>query len=68
MGKHAALHDGKVVCVGTEFECLRHIQRSQSQSFDWARKYGGWDVVETGVGTRVGDVIMDNAKEEWSKK
>lgn len=35
---------GKLIFEGTENECYYKLQRSQSQSADWAMKYEGWTV------------------------
>ncbi len=36
--------DGKLVFRGTANECYAKLQRSQSQSNDWAMKYEGWTI------------------------
>ena len=44
MKTHKLTHKGKEIFRGTENECYIKLQRSQSQSADWAIKYEGWKV------------------------
>ena len=46
MKKFILSHQGVEVFKGTENECYFKLQRSQSQSADWAIKYEGWKVEE----------------------
>jgi len=41
--------DGRLKFRGTENECYRKLQQSQSQSFDWAMKYEGWTITQSGT-------------------
>ncbi len=42
-------HNGEVVFTGSEGDCYMKLQKSQSQSADWAIKYEGWKVEEVPV-------------------
>jgi hypothetical protein len=44
MEKFELKQHGKLIFEGTENECYMKLQRSQSQSADWAMKYEGWTV------------------------
>lgn len=46
MEKFILSHKGTEVFKGTENECYIKLQRSQSQSADWAMKYEGWKIEE----------------------
>ena len=45
-------NDGKLIFRGTQNECYRKLQQSQSQSFDWAMKYEGWTISQSGTDWR----------------
>ena len=46
MKKFILSRNGAEVFKGTENECYIKLQRSQSQSADWAMKYEGWKIEE----------------------
>ena len=37
-------HKGELIFEGSENECYFKLQKSQSQSADWAMKYEGWTI------------------------
>jgi hypothetical protein len=45
--QYTVLQGGIERFKGDHFKCLLYIQRSQGQSFDWATKYGGWELKPT---------------------
>ena len=40
--------DGRLIFRGSEGECFHKLQRSQSQSADWAMRYEGWTITPSG--------------------
>jgi hypothetical protein len=46
--EYKLIHKGDIVFTGTNNQCYVKLQRSQSQSADWAIKYDGWEVEPTG--------------------
>lgn len=41
---HVLKRYGIIQFVGSENDCYHQLQRSQSQSADWAMKYEGWSI------------------------
>lgn len=51
-GTYELRHDGKLIMRGSENDCYRKLQQSQSQSADWAMKYEGWTITPSGTDWR----------------
>lgn len=53
-------HDGMIQFIGTMNDCYTQLQKSQSQSADWAIKYEGWKVQPFGQSEAFTKWVLDS--------
>lgn len=57
---YTLIRKGIIQFIGTENECYITLQKSQSQSADWAMKYEGWSVQPFGQSEQFTKYVLDS--------